>query len=145
MTACIGASHRCCAHLHSLCYRVFLGVLNVDSQIRSRLRRNLPQQLAQSLSTGTRMRTWLSVSPQGAPQVQYFSKGASSGAKIFSVINRKPDIDADCTGLEPEQVEGSLKLENVSFAYPARPDVMVMKGFSLDVPAGKPFPCDLDC
>lgn len=74
---------------------------------------------------------------QGAPQVQYFSKGASSGAKIFSVINRKPGIDAECAGLEPEKVEGSLRLEDVSFAYPARPDVMVMKGLSLEVPAGR--------
>lgn len=52
------------------------------------------------------------------------------------MINRKPDIDAECSGLEPEKVQGSLRLENVSFAYPARPDVMVMKGLSLEVPAG---------
>ncbi|KAF8060513.1 ABCB6 [Scenedesmus sp. PABB004] len=66
-----------------------------------------------------------------APQLQHFYKGASSGAKMV------PAIDAECDGDEPGAVAGALRLEGVSFAYPARPDVMVMTSLTLDVPAGK--------
>lgn len=31
---------------------------------------------------------------QAAPNLQYFSKGASAGARLFAVINRQPAIDA---------------------------------------------------
>jgi hypothetical protein len=30
---------------------------------------------------------------QAAPNLTYFSKAASAGARLFAVINRKPDID----------------------------------------------------
>lgn len=73
---------------------------------------------------------------QASPNLQYFSKGAAAGAKMFSVINRKPAIDTECSGAEPGSVEGRLRLEGVSFAYPARPDVTVLKSLTLDVPAG---------
>jgi hypothetical protein len=33
------------------------------------------------------------VLPQAAPNVAAFSKGAVAGARLFAVINRKPDID----------------------------------------------------
>lgn len=72
-----------------------------------------------------------------APNLQYFAKGAAAGAKMFSIINRQPAIDAECSGDEPAVVKGQLRLEGVSFAYPARPDVVVLKGLTLDVPAGK--------
>eukprot|EP00882_Tetradesmus_deserticola_P007854 GHRQ01008267.1.p1 GENE.GHRQ01008267.1~~GHRQ01008267.1.p1 ORF type:complete len:535 (+),score=185.88 GHRQ01008267.1:384-1988(+) len=72
-----------------------------------------------------------------APNLQHFAKGAAAGAKMFSIINRQPAIDAECSGAEPAAVQGHLRLEGVSFAYPARPDVVVLKGMTLDVPAGK--------
>lgn len=74
---------------------------------------------------------------QAAPNLQYFAKGAAAGAKMFSIINRQPAIDAECSGDEPAVVKGQLRLEGVSFAYPARPDVVVLKGLTLDVPAGR--------
>lgn len=42
----------------------------------------------------------------------------------------------DSEGEEPAECVGELRLEHVSFRYPARPDVMVMKDFCLDVKAG---------
>lgn len=42
----------------------------------------------------------------------------------------------DSEGEEPAECAGELRLEHVSFRYPARPDVMVMKDFCLDVKAG---------
>jgi ATP-binding cassette subfamily B (MDR/TAP) protein 1 len=73
---------------------------------------------------------------QAAPNLQHFAKGAAAGAKMFSIINRQPAIDAECSGEEPAAFKGSLRLEGVSFAYPARPDVVVLKKMTLDVPAG---------
>lgn len=35
----------------------------------------------------------LCVPLQAAPNLQYFSKGASAGSRLFAVINRKPEID----------------------------------------------------
>eukprot|EP00775_Hariotina_reticulata_P008041 gene8041-8236_t len=72
-----------------------------------------------------------------APQLQYFSKGAAAGARLFNVINRQPAIDPDSAGEEPSQVAGNLRLDDVSFVYPARPEVQVLKKLSLEVPAGK--------
>jgi len=73
---------------------------------------------------------------QAAPQLQYFSKGAAAGARLFNVITRQPAIDPDSAGEEPSQVSGSLRLEGVTFAYPARPEVQVLKKLDLEVPAG---------
>ena len=36
--------------------------------------------------------------------------------------------------LRPESMEGAIRLENVSFSYPSRPHVSVLKDFSLTVP-----------
>lgn len=44
---------------------------------------------------------------------------------------------ADAPGDEPSVCVGELRLEHVSFRYPARPDVMVMKDFCLEVKAGR--------
>ena len=35
------------------------------------------------------------------------------------------------------QFKGDIELENVTFAYPSRPDRPVFNGFSLIIPAGK--------
>lgn len=40
-------------------------------------------------------------------------------------------------GLKPEQLEGRIEFENVSFSYPTRPSECVLDNFSLKIPAGK--------
>lgn len=45
--------------------------------------------------------------------------------------------DDDAAGEEPSECVGELRLQHVSFCYPARRDVMVMKDFCLDVKAGE--------
>lgn len=69
--------------------------------------------------------------------LQNFGKARSSGGRIFEVIERQPAIDPEADGATPSQVTGELQLENVSFTYPARPDVPIFTNFSLHVPAGK--------
>ncbi|MEA2907402.1 MAG: ATP-binding cassette, subfamily heavy metal transporter [Alphaproteobacteria bacterium] len=54
---------------------------------------------------------------------------------MFAILSRKPDIE-DKPDAKPLKVrDGSIRFQNVSFAYePARP---ILKGLSFDVPAGK--------
>jgi ABC-type multidrug transport system fused ATPase/permease subunit len=35
------------------------------------------------------------------------------------------------------EVKGDIEFRNVTFAYPARPDVNALAGFSLKIPAGQ--------
>lgn len=37
--------------------------------------------------------------------------------------------------LKPPAMEGRIEFQSVDFAYPTRPDVLVLKGFSLSIPA----------
>ena len=73
---------------------------------------------------------------QAAPNVQYFQQGQVAGARIFDILRRESEIDADAPGQELKQVEGVVELRDVTFAYPARPDKPVFEGFNLVVPAG---------
>lgn len=42
-------------------------------------------------------------------------------------------------GLKPKKVKGRLTFEDVAFRYPTRPGQTVLKGLSIDIPAGKTF------
>ncbi|KAL6762783.1 MDR-like ABC transporter [Haematococcus lacustris] len=77
---------------------------------------------------------------QAAPSLQFFARGRVSGARLFRVIQRQPRLrdQQAVQGMgQLAAVEGEVALEAVSFAYPARPDVLVYRSFSLVVPAGK--------
>ena len=41
------------------------------------------------------------------------------------------------TGIKPQSVQGELKFDNVTFAYPSRPTVPILKKFNMIIPAGK--------
>jgi ATP-binding cassette subfamily B (MDR/TAP) protein 1 len=75
-----------------------------------------------------------------APNMQAFTTAIAASSKIFGIIDRPSPIDAenDDFGERPtEATIGNLRLENVHHIYPSRPDVVVMKDISLDIPAGK--------
>lgn len=64
--------------------------------------------------------------------------GRGAAAKLFATIDRIPDIDsADPGGLQPEQVQGEIRLEDIHFTYPSRPNVPIVKGLNLTFRAGK--------
>ena len=65
-------------------------------------------------------------------------KGQAAAAKLFQTIDRVPDIDSeDPSGLKPDSITGDITFEHVSFNYPARPDVPVLKDISIRFPARK--------
>lgn len=78
----------------------------------------------------------------GASQAQLafpdLAKGKVAVARIFRIVDRPSKIDASKDdGEKPAEVRGEVRLTNVDFSYPSRPDVPVFRNFSLHVPAGK--------
>lgn len=75
---------------------------------------------------------------QVAPQILAFTKASSSAEEIFKTIDRKSEIDPlNEEGKIPSQCTGEIQIEGISFAYPARPDITVLKDLKLSVPANK--------
>ncbi|MBA0675500.1 hypothetical protein Goari_017042, partial [Gossypium aridum] len=70
--------------------------------------------------------------------LKYFSEACSAGERIMEVVRRVPKIDSDnLEGEIMEKFSGSVEFKHVEFAYPSRPETMVLKDFSLTIPAGK--------
>ncbi|CAK9200561.1 unnamed protein product [Sphagnum troendelagicum] len=66
------------------------------------------------------------------------AKGASTVASVFGYMDRVSQIDPDDEDAEKlEKVEGHVEIRNVDFAYPMRPDILVFKGFTMKVMAGR--------
>ncbi|KAL6202307.1 hypothetical protein ACLB2K_026015 [Fragaria x ananassa] len=67
------------------------------------------------------------------------SKGASAIQAVFAILDRKTEIDPDNRwGLEiKRRIKGRVEFKNVFFAYPTRPEQMILKGLSLRIDAGK--------
>ncbi|TIC04401.1 P-loop containing nucleoside triphosphate hydrolase protein [Wallemia mellicola] len=73
-----------------------------------------------------------------APQLQIIAKGQAAAAKIYETIERIPPIDsASEDGLKPSSIDGNITFKDVNFAYPARPEIQVMKNFSTKFSQGK--------
>lgn len=66
------------------------------------------------------------------------TKASSSAAELFEVIDRKSEIDPlSEAGKVPTTCHGVVEIKNISFAYPARPDITVLRGLTLSAPANK--------
>ncbi|KAJ8737708.1 hypothetical protein PYW08_000303 [Mythimna loreyi] len=72
------------------------------------------------------------------PHVEVFAAARGAAASIFYLLEREPEIDSLSTkGVSPRRVVGNISIEDVHFSYPSRPDVKVLKGFSLNIKAGE--------
>ena len=71
------------------------------------------------------------------------AKAKATVRDILSVVDRKSQVDAyDPTslqlGLVPEDgLQGNVNFIDVRFAYPSRPQSLVLKGLTISCPAGK--------
>jgi ATP-binding cassette subfamily B (MDR/TAP) protein 1 len=73
-----------------------------------------------------------------APSIGEFAKAATAARKMLDVIEREPAIDSlGSTGKTPKNINGEISLQNVCFAYPARPSLRVLEGVNLEFEAGK--------
>ncbi|KAM7270970.1 hypothetical protein ACFE04_030184 [Oxalis oulophora] len=74
---------------------------------------------------------------QTSPCLSAFAAGQSAAYKMFETIKRKPNIDSyDTNGVTLAELKGDIELKDVCFRYPARPDVQIFSGFSLQIPNG---------
>ncbi|XP_022964967.1 ABC transporter B family member 15-like [Cucurbita moschata] len=74
----------------------------------------------------------------GLSNIKYFSEACAAGERIMEVINRVPKIDsADMEGQILQNVSGEVQFRNVHFAYPSRPETIVLKDLTLTIPAGR--------
>lgn len=71
-------------------------------------------------------------------QVFNITKAATAAIELFQTIDRVSTIDPMSTsGLRPTQCTGNIKLADVAFSYPSRPNSQVLSGLTLLVPAKK--------
>ena len=72
------------------------------------------------------------------PRVEAFAKATAAAQKIFQTLARVPTIDSLVDdGDKPDDVKGNIELKNVSFIYPARPEVIVLTDVNIRIPEGK--------
>ncbi|CDZ97501.1 p-loop containing nucleoside triphosphate hydrolase protein [Phaffia rhodozyma] len=72
------------------------------------------------------------------PEVQAMNNAMGAAAKLYETIDRVPEIDSlSEEGLRPDSCIGHISFENVQFHYPSRPGVPILKGLSVEFPAGK--------
>ena len=68
---------------------------------------------------------------QVTPALKNFAMAKAAGAKAFQIINRKSMISfEDDHGLKPETITGQVEFNNVVFAYPTKPDRVILNGIS---------------
>ncbi|GJS38685.1 ABC transporter family protein, partial [Tanacetum coccineum] len=68
--------------------------------------------------------------------LKYFSDAMAASKRIREVIKRIPDIDSDnMEGDILQQISGEVEFKNVKFAYPSRPESVILKDFNVKVPA----------
>ncbi|KAG6474706.1 hypothetical protein ZIOFF_068644 [Zingiber officinale] len=66
------------------------------------------------------------------------AKGTNAIASVFAVLDRVTAIEPnDSDGHCPERIVGDIEIHGVDFAYPARPDMVILRAFSLRIEDGK--------
>lgn len=66
------------------------------------------------------------------------SNAKSAAASIFSILDRPSGVDpSDESGMTLETVKGEIGLQHVSFKYPTRPDIQILRDLCLTIRSGK--------
>ncbi|XP_060270944.1 ATP-binding cassette sub-family B member 5 isoform X3 [Ovis aries] len=73
-----------------------------------------------------------------APNFETFTIARGAAFNIFRIIDKKPTIDNfSTTGYKLECIEGTVEFKNVSFSYPSRPSIKILKGLNLKIKSGE--------
>ena len=65
-------------------------------------------------------------------------RGAGAASRLAELLNAEPDISAPAKPEKlPSPARGSLSFRNVTFRYPARPEVNALTDFSLEIEPGE--------
>ncbi|XP_016072489.1 PREDICTED: ATP-binding cassette sub-family B member 5 [Miniopterus natalensis] len=67
-----------------------------------------------------------------------YSRAKSGAAQLFALLEKKPTIDSySQEGKKPDACEGNIEFRDISFFYPCRPDVLILRGLCLSIEKGK--------
>ncbi|XP_017054076.1 multidrug resistance protein homolog 49 [Drosophila ficusphila] len=73
-----------------------------------------------------------------SPHVEAIAVATAAGQTLFNIIDRASKVDPmDEKGIRPESSTGHIRFEGIHFRYPARPDVEILKGLTVDVLPGQ--------
>ncbi|PIA37911.1 hypothetical protein AQUCO_02900042v1 [Aquilegia coerulea] len=66
------------------------------------------------------------------------TKAKACTASVFAILDRKSEIDSgDSTGITIQNFRGEIEFQHVSFTYPTRPDVEILRDLNLAGQCGK--------
>lgn len=72
------------------------------------------------------------------PTITAFTNASAAASELFRIIDKRSELDPlDPAGKRPQACEGNITINDLSFAYPARPGAAVLHDFNLSIPAGK--------
>ncbi|XP_073533909.1 ATP-binding cassette sub-family B member 5-like isoform X5 [Phyllobates terribilis] len=67
-----------------------------------------------------------------------YSQAKSAASHLFALFNREPAIDSySLQGQKPDNWQGNIELQQISFNYPSRPDVSVLQDLSVTIQIGQ--------
>ncbi|KAJ4849823.1 hypothetical protein Tsubulata_040648 [Turnera subulata] len=67
-----------------------------------------------------------------------FAQGTVAAGRVYEVIDRIPDIDPYSPhGRKLSNVRGRVEFKGVTFAYPSRPDTLILHSLNLVIPSSK--------
>ncbi|KAH7427059.1 hypothetical protein KP509_10G028600 [Ceratopteris richardii] len=73
---------------------------------------------------------------QAATNFYAFEQGRIAAHRLFDMISRSSFTNAE-DGKVLLNIQGNLEFRNVYFSYPSRPDIPILSGFFLEIPARK--------
>ncbi|KAH8277612.1 hypothetical protein KR018_002116 [Drosophila ironensis] len=73
-----------------------------------------------------------------SPHVEAIAVATAAGQTLFNIIDRQSMVDPlGEKGERPEKSTGHISFEGIRFRYPARPDVEILKGLTVEVLPGQ--------
>ncbi|KAB1217955.1 ABC transporter B family member 20 [Morella rubra] len=73
---------------------------------------------------------------QAATNFYSFDQGRIAAYRLFEMISRSSSV-VNQEGTSPDSVQGNIEFRNVYFSYLSRPEIPILSGFYLTVPAKK--------
>lgn len=77
---------------------------------------------------------------QLVPNIMAILEGMKAASRMYKIIDQEPTIDSKTSsskGIKKKKIEGFIKFENVSFAYPKNKDITILNNLTLECFAGK--------
>ena len=76
---------------------------------------------------------------QLVPNIMAILEGMKAAKRLYKVIDKDPVIDIHLNsseGYRKQKIEGHIRFENVTFAYPKKKDEKILDNLNLDIRAG---------